>query len=1229
MRKRNSLLLVVCLLFTYFFIAHLQSAVAQSFSYCPGDTFFLTLPEYRGELQWQESNDSISWTDIPGATIQPYRIIFSSPAYYRAQVAEGTCDTVYSPVTHVLQKTWLCGLDGNLHIQNGETVDIAVGSIKDYNNLTIDSGGTLRVTGNAIDFTMIGVKGNLILNGTIEAKNSTASGNTSVTAPDGTVLSSTIVQQPGGNGGNGGEISTLPGGAGGAESNGDGGGGGSGSTFFQYMTYEGPYSTGSSGLAAGSYNPTTPLHSCGTDGANGNTQTGFTNTVSWSNISSVAGNPFDKLDITLSSAFGDLGVNAWICLYNPNNNPAVSEVAQIIQMNGNVIRVNVPRYSDTYQYSGTVIYKTTASTHTAGQGGLSTYCTNQTQNGARGAYFGSSVGYGLPGGDRLPGSSAGAGGGGAKGLHGKNLYIRCKGIIDGTDGLIDVSGNNGGNGGDGGEIITYVKVSSIGGSGGGGAGAGGSAGQIVIRHCDNPNNVAPDFLLAGGTGGVGGAGGAKYWTTGITTYDGQNGGNGTFGNAGSSDIAEYTLGDSFCVNVPFDIYQTTLPAFSVISSNVQNCIGFPAKFFITASGDSLTYHWYHNSVQIPAETGDTISFSSITPADAGEYYCIASNCAGSDTSDVAILTVYPLPLASAGGNQSVCYGSSATLEASGGTSYCWNTGENTSWITVPTDTASIHWVTVTNEYGCTAVDTAIISILPNDFDVTFSQSTQFPSPPNFTVIFTNTTPSSYLYNFYWYLGDGTVDSTNSNPVAHNYLHNGLYTVSLLAKKNTTGCIDTLYKYNWITCGGGSLCGHTAVIPVANPLLICEGDSALFECNTDPDFSYQWNIYGVTIPGATQSSYYATQEGDYSVTIIKDDCAVTSNTIETHFLESPEPPLISASGSLDACSGGADTLNASGGYTAYLWSTGDTAQTIVVTESGEYSVKGFNDLGCGTNSLPFIVNASLIQSPEICLITVDSATNKNKIQWYFADTSAISSFSIYKETSFNQYDSIGNVQAGSVSEFIDYFSDPDLHSNRYKIAATDTCEGLSNKGPYHETVNLSVSQGIPWSTMSLHWNTYKDESGAYTPGYYYIYRGAPSNEFDIIDSVSGSVSQYNDPNIFGVYLYKIGYRRICEAPVISFSNTKDNSIIVGQQNSLNKENLIVYPNPFSSQTTISFEKPLTEYRILITDVTGKVVFEDKNASGEKYVLQRGTLESGMYLLEISNEEFRMTRKLVVE
>ncbi|MBU1718245.1 MAG: T9SS type A sorting domain-containing protein, partial [Bacteroidetes bacterium] len=76
------------------------------------------------------------------------------------------------------------------------------------------------------------------------------------------------------------------------------------------------------------------------------------------------------------------------------------------------------------------------------------------------------------------------------------------------------------------------------------------------------------------------------------------------------------------------------------------------------------------------------------------------------------------------------------------------------------------------------------------------------------------------------------------------------------------------------------------------------------------------------------------------------------------------------------------------------------------------------------------------------------------------------------------------------------------------------------------------------------------------------------------------------------------------------------------------NLTVSPNPFTSQTTISFGKPITEYRILITDVTGKVVFEDKNASGEKYVLQRGTLERGMYLLEITNEEFRMTRKLVI-
>ena len=97
--------------------------------------------------------------------------------------------------------TWPYGIEGNLHITTGVTYDIVGGSIHDWNDLTIDTGGKLRITGNTTDFTKIGVKGVFTFQGTIECKDSTATGATSTVTPSGIAISNTIAQKLNGAGG--------------------------------------------------------------------------------------------------------------------------------------------------------------------------------------------------------------------------------------------------------------------------------------------------------------------------------------------------------------------------------------------------------------------------------------------------------------------------------------------------------------------------------------------------------------------------------------------------------------------------------------------------------------------------------------------------------------------------------------------------------------------------------------------------------------------------------------------------------------------------------------------------------------------------------------------------------------------------------------------------------------------------------------------------------------------
>jgi len=78
---------------------------------------------------------------------------------------------------------------------------------------------------------------------------------------------------------------------------------------------------------------------------------------------------------------------------------------------------------------------------------------------------------------------------------------------------------------------------------------------------------------------------------------------------------------------------TTQPAAATVTA------GASASFSVTASGSSLTYQWYKDSAAISGATSATYTISSTSSTDAGTYYVVVSNSAGSVTSSSATLTV--------------------------------------------------------------------------------------------------------------------------------------------------------------------------------------------------------------------------------------------------------------------------------------------------------------------------------------------------------------------------------------------------------------------------------------------------------------------------------------------------------------------------------------------------------------------------------------------------------------
>ena len=156
--------------------------------------------------------------------------------------------------------------------------------------------------------------------------------------------------------------------------------------------------------------------------------------------------------------------------------------------------------------------------------------------------------------------------------------------------------------------------------------------------------------------------------------------------------------DSVEVNV------NPLPTASA-GSPVSICIG--KSVTITASGGN-SYFWDDNSVN---------QNRTVSPMVTNNYFVTVTDGNGCEDSASVLVTVNAIPIAAASVDTSICKLDTATLLASGGTSYVWSdgTGSYTSnpYKVSPTNTTR-YFVTVTDGNNCedTASVTVTINALP-------------------------------------------------------------------------------------------------------------------------------------------------------------------------------------------------------------------------------------------------------------------------------------------------------------------------------------------------------------------------------------------------------------------------------------------------------------------------------------------------------------------------------------
>jgi hypothetical protein len=132
-----------------------------------------------------------------------------------------------------------------------------------------------------------------------------------------------------------------------------------------------------------------------------------------------------------------------------------------------------------------------------------------------------------------------------------------------------------------------------------------------------------------------------------------------------------------------------------------------------------------------------------------------------------------------------------------------------------------------------------------------------------------------------------------------------------------------------------------------PLTFCEGNEVVLDAG-DGFISYLWSTLESTRFITVNSS------GEYYCRVIDQGGLVGySDTLQVTVLPAPLPS-IRVIGSNPLCKGDTITLDGDPGFVSYLWSTGDTTQSITVTKADIYTLTVVDDDGCRGGSAPVAV-----------------------------------------------------------------------------------------------------------------------------------------------------------------------------------------------------------------------------------------------------------------------------------
>jgi hypothetical protein len=568
-------------------------------------------------------------------------------------------------------------------------------------------------------------------------------------------------------------------------------------------------------------------------------------------------------------------------------------------------------------------------------------------------------------------------------------------------------------------------------------------------------------------------------------------------------------------------------------------------------------------------TGDTTQNIEVCPDTTSMYYITVINSLGCPASDSVEVTVNPIPMAEFSSDTVICQGACVELSASGGVSYLWSTGEDTSDIIVCPYTSDSYWINVINEYNCFVSDTIEVEVVP------YPENILIPYYDSIICKFSCIDLIASGGDIYlWNTGD-TIDTINVCPL-----------------------VETKYVVT-ATIHPGCSTSDSVIIGVvpspeithSNDTIICIGEEVILTAS-GADF-YLWNT------GSDNDSIIVSPDTTTIFTVtgsLWNKCSKTDSIIVTVI------PLPDAHVGPDTtiCGGQCVQLIASGGKD-YLWNTGDTTESIITCpiDTTEYIVTVSDIYGCSQN------DTAIIQVKITPEFRIEGLLNA-----YCDDTDTVHMIGIPRGGVF-----VGDAVVDTL--FIPSLVGVGTTSVSYTFDVPNGCI-LTDTIIVGIFQSPEVSLGNDTTIFDYQSITLDAGSGFDT----YFWSSGQTTQIIEVDS-SGLGAGIKD---IIVYVTLRGCVAV-DSIAITFKSTSGINEALAS-----KTKIVIFPNPSTGIFTILFTEPLKNINIELYNNYGEIIsaqsidnFIEKNY---KKQLDYSSLPKGIYFLHFNNKVISEFKKLII-